>query len=260
MKAEFDIAAATYDDDFTRSSIGQMQRNLVWKYLNGLLIAQEPIKILELNCGTGEDAIRLAKNGNTVIATDISEGMLNIARSKAKSSNVHFQKLDINRIDKYTFDTEFDLVFSNFGGLNCLDNEVITKLGVSISKLLRKNGKFVAVVMPDKCIWESFYFVMKRDFEKAFRRSKNFAMANVSGKLVKTYYYSPSNFNDLIGENFRRKMLKPIGFFIPPSYLESFFKNWPKWLNMLCWLDMRCAVFAWLAPFSDHYYIQFTKR
>ena len=54
----FDSLAAKYDDLFTRSVIGRAQRGAVWE---ALVDRFEPgAHILELNCGTGEDAVYLA--------------------------------------------------------------------------------------------------------------------------------------------------------------------------------------------------------
>lgn len=38
--------------------------------------------VLELGCGTGEIAIRLAKNDKTVYATDLSSDMLEVTKQK----------------------------------------------------------------------------------------------------------------------------------------------------------------------------------
>ena len=55
----FDSLAAKYDDLFTRSMIGRAQRGAVW---DALIDTFEPgSHILELNCGTGEDALFLAR-------------------------------------------------------------------------------------------------------------------------------------------------------------------------------------------------------
>ena len=51
----FDSLAAKYDDLFTRSMIGRAQRGVVW---DALIDTFEPgAHILEVNCGTGEDAL-----------------------------------------------------------------------------------------------------------------------------------------------------------------------------------------------------------
>ena len=53
----FDASATTYDTSFTNTEIGRLQRRRVYKYLNRYLNTSEPLNILELNCGTGEDAL-----------------------------------------------------------------------------------------------------------------------------------------------------------------------------------------------------------
>ena len=73
MPSPFDIMAETYDADFTYTTIGALQRQQVWNHLQDILKKGAPeMNILEINCGTGEDAIKLARLGHTVTATDRS--------------------------------------------------------------------------------------------------------------------------------------------------------------------------------------------
>ena len=48
--------------------------------------------VLELGCGTGLTAIELAKEGHQVLATDLSEDMVNITALKAKDEGVELLK------------------------------------------------------------------------------------------------------------------------------------------------------------------------
>lgn len=260
MKSDFDEAALTYDHDFTYSSIGKAQRNQVWKYLDKYLNNKDKLRILELNCGTGEDAKRFADRGYLVTATDVSDMMLKQAQSKSVGKEIYFQKLDFNEIESFDQDEKFDLVFSNFGGLNCIDPEVLKRVNTKISTLVNQGGSFIAVVMPDFCFWESIYFMLKRKWGEVFRRSGKYAMANVSNEQVKTFYFSPSKFQKLSPLCFKRELLKPIGLFIPPSYLEEFFKKRPGLLKMFQNFDRLTAHFSWQAYLSDHYYIQFSIK
>ena len=57
----FDAIAEEYDRIFTDSVIGKAQRSLVHAALNDRFYMGQ--RILELNCGTGEDAILLASQG-----------------------------------------------------------------------------------------------------------------------------------------------------------------------------------------------------
>ncbi|MFY0651986.1 MAG: class I SAM-dependent methyltransferase [Cyclobacteriaceae bacterium] len=260
MSAVFDIAAPTYDNDFTQTQIGSMQRNQVWKYLDRFLKNKTNLKVLELNCGTGEDALRMGKMGHNVLATDISKKMIEVAASKVRDEKVDFLVVDIDKFSGYGLDNDYDLVFSNFGGLNCIDSESLQKLSEGITSILKKNGRFVAVIMPQFCFWETMYFLLKGKTTEAFRRKKQHVMANVSGRSIKTWYYSPGKFRSIIDSSLEMEILKPIGLFLPPSYLESFFGNKPSGLKLLNWFEEKLASHSWQAPLSDHYYIQYLMK
>src|SRR5215207_1287969 len=116
----FDVIAPEYDDVFSRSLIGRYQRNVTRKYLQRFLTGRKKLKILEINCGTGEDAFWLASLGHTVVATDKSEGMISAAQNKIsdlKSSNLQFTVCAFNELETLYAGGGFDLVLSNFSGL-----------------------------------------------------------------------------------------------------------------------------------------------
>ena len=55
--------------------------------------------VLELGCGTGLTAIELAKEGHQVLATDLSEDMVNITALKAKDEGVELLTETIDMCD-----------------------------------------------------------------------------------------------------------------------------------------------------------------
>src|SRR6187402_1594752 len=166
MSASFDTAAAAYDDTFTYSVIGKLQRKYVYRHFSKLLDGKKS-DILEINCGTGEDAIWLAKMGHAVTATDISEKMITVAKNKNR--NIRFEVADINTIADFG-GKKFDLVFSNFGGLNCLSKPEFEAFFKNIATVLNEKGRLVLVIMPKNTLWEQFYFLMKGQFKKSRRR------------------------------------------------------------------------------------------
>ncbi len=260
MKADFDNAALNYDATFTNSVIGRMQRNLVYEHLSLLLKEYSPQKILEINCGTGEDAIWLAKQGCDVIATDISGRMIEVASSKSKLANIRYLRADINKINTEFEHHSFDLIFSNFGGLNCLSPDEFASFIKNATSILKPSGKLALVIMPKNTLWEQLYFLLKIDFKNIFRRKKEYVIANVDGQKVKTYYYNPKDIVHLANTGFELCRLKPIGFFIPPSYLESYFKNKDKVISFLSSLEQNIKNVTWLARYSDHYLIVLQKK
>lgn len=260
MSAHFDEAAEQYDSAFTNTFAGKGQRHRVWKFLKKRL-ATFPYKlhVLELNCGTGEDACFLTSEGHGVWATDISPKM--IARAKAKAESIpnppRFEVVDINHLQ---CDELFDLVFSNFGGLNCLSPAQLLSLNERLQKLLNEEGFFAAVMMSRKCFWERLYYWFKKNPEAKNRRlSKDPLPIVVDGTSVPTWFYSPEEFATffpaLVVES-----VKPIGIGFPPSYLNPLFDKYSVLRIFARTVEFLFGNFSFLSNHADHFLIIFRKR
>ena len=254
---DFDTIASEYDAQFSSSKIGIKQRQRVWKYLLRHTFSEQ--RVLELNCGTGIDAQFLGKRCLSVHATDLSTEMIATAKSRNSQDNVSFQKLGIQYLSEVN--NEYDLIFSNFGGLNCISPEEWSIAAKEIHRLLSKNGSFIAVIMSRKCLWERFYFRLKKDSKNQRRRvSKHAIMANIGNQKVATWYYEPGELQHFLENKFNHVRSQPIGLFLPPSYLESFFAKNNRMLNVLSFLESFSLSSKWLANRADHYLIHFKKQ
>ena len=260
MTNKFDNIAPEYDSHFTYSKIGKKQRSLVYKHLESILPQDKSWNILEINAGTGEDSLWLANKGHNVLCTDISEGMMEQARSKKTNVNLTFKTLDINNINENTFEKKFDLIFSNFGGINCLSPDELDSFLKKSNALLSNSGRLVLVIMPKNCLWENLFFSLKREWLKVGRRKQEFAIANVGEEKVKTYYFNPSDLEFMTEALYKDKTAKPIGLFIPPSYLEPLFKERNWLLNIFYILDLILQPFAFLSKYADHYLIDLKRK
>ncbi|GAB4489878.1 MAG: class I SAM-dependent methyltransferase [Saprospiraceae bacterium] len=294
MRPAFDTIASEYDKSFTHTALGRLLRERVWQILGDLEIRRfEDLKMnfqnnqitkstnhqaLELNCGTGEDALWLARQGWQVLATDVSPEMVEVARAKAaiqlseswklsESSSgerhLQFQVCSFAEIGRFE-GQQFDLVFSNFGGLNCASPEDLKKLSLDLQKLIAPGGQFVAVVMSRFCWQETLYFLLKGKPREAFRR---LSRKPVNARLdepttVPTWYFSPNEFQSLFQTKDQKPKTKgrvwPVGFWLPPSYLNPFFEKYPRLLGFLNFLEKNFAP-TWLASAADHFLICFEK-
>lgn len=258
MTNYFDIHAQNYDDVFTFSNIGKAQRDRVYFFLSKILKNNNNLNILEVNCGTGEDAQYLSQKGHNVLATDISEEM--IKQAQKKHPNIHFETLDVTCFPAEILNKKFDVIFSNFGGLNCLSKEQLQEFLDISESLLNPNGKIILVIMPKKTVWERLYFLLKCQPKKAFRRNTNTAIpANVEEIQVPTWYYNPKEVVTLAQEKLNTIAIRPVGIAIPPSYLEPFFKKRIWFLKKLTQVELWLSSSFW-AKYADHYLIAFHKK
>ena len=95
--------------------------------------------MLELNCGTGTDALFLSSLGIAVTACDASPRMIEQAEKQkamgAPRAAVDFRVLCTERLDELPSDLRFDGVFSNFSGLNCVPD--LSKIWKLLAERLR---------------------------------------------------------------------------------------------------------------------------
>lgn len=251
----FDKAAHSYDQTFTQTCIGKAQRERVWLYIDRNKFPEKS-KVLELNCGTGEDAFRWSERKMNVLATDLSNEMIQVAKSKFPS--LAFQRLDIR--DSGEAMREKDIIFSNFGGFNCLTKTDIDFFFQEAAKKLDENGKIILVIMGKKCIWDNLFLLLKGKFREIGRRNTaNLVSVFVENEAVPTWYYSPKEMINMAGSSFQVDQLKPIGLFVPPSYLSKWMTR-NKWLFSILGFMEHALSFGFLANYADHYYIQFNKR
>lgn len=256
--AAFNEYAPLYDAHFTHSKTGIAQRNRVYSLLAREL--KQGSTVLELNCGTGEDAYWLAQRGCTVYATDGAEGMVQTARNKnAAAKNVSVSIADL-RMPEQLSQQQVDLVFSNFGGLNCLSPDELRQLAPALAARLGTHGKAVLVVMGRGCWWEKFYFLLKRDARRTRRSSKTAVKAVIEGREVDTWYYTPREFAALFQPHFRIKNAAAVGLFIPPSYLDPFFARKSFLFSVLAALDRLFAHGSWCANAADHFLLTLEPR
>lgn len=255
----FDNAASSYDDDFTNTAIGVLQRKRVYKVLNSFLKSGQ--KLLEINCGTGHDAIELSKHVQSVLATDISEKMIEVASKKltASTKNVKFLCADIRNIHQ-KMDENVDIVFSNFGGLNCLSKQELTLFAERIRQRLNNNGILSLVIMGKKCWIENLWYFLKKDPRRNRRNILTGLPTTINGTQFLTYYYSPKEIETIFKPYFKTIKVKPVGLFIPPSYLNSLFRE-RKWLlGILYFAERIFGKFSFLSNYADHYIIVMVKR
>ena len=241
MTNAFDHIAPGYDRDFTQSETGKLARQHVMDYVEKNIIKGGHLNILELNCGTGEDAIRFHNAGNEVFATDISAEMIRAAKAKAgtaEEKGLTFMQLSFAELPQEWMKEKFDLVFSNFGGLNCINEDETVKLFQAVKEILKPRGRFVGVIMPAYCLWEMFYFSLKGQWKKAFRRNKRGPVSiDLQGVPVDTWFYSPKKVKQMAGD-LKIVAIRPVGLILPPSFLEGFFHKRKKLLKTLLILDL----------------------
>jgi len=264
-EAHFDVLAADYDTAFSQSMIGLEQRRISRKWLEAFLANKGPLQILEINCGTGEDAWWLASLGHSVIATDQSPAMIAAAKQKTsmlpEGREPGFAVCSFENLGELFRCRQFDLIFSNFSGLNCVSPTALQKLGREWRVLLSDSGHLAVVLFGKYSLWEIFYFLIRSDSRNAFRRwgHKEVRVPLREEIDQPVYYYSTGRFSRNL-PSFRVKLTRPVGLFIPPSYMEGFVQRNPGVFRWLLRLEKLAGWFSGASQLADHTYILLKKE
>jgi len=257
----FSGQSAVFDDLYSNDTIIQYKRERVRNHV--LQYLRENSYILELNSGTGEDAIFFAGKGHHVHATDISQSMQEQLMQKVSGpgleARVTNELCSYTALDKLKNKGPYDLIFSNFAGLNCTDE--LDKTLKSLPLLLKPNGIITLVVLPKFCLWETL-LLFKGKFKTAFRRffSSNGRAAYVEGHHFKCWYYNPSYIIKRLKSQFDVLGIEGLCTIVPPSYIEGFAEKYPSTYAFLKkWEGRLKSRWPW-KYIGDYYIISLKKK
>jgi ubiquinone/menaquinone biosynthesis C-methylase UbiE len=255
LSASFDSLAAGYDAAFTDMGIGLRLRRAVWRRLDALFSPGD--RVLELACGTGEDAVHLAERGIHVLATDASPEMVRVAREKVAQRELT-EKVEVRQLAVEDLDAldapPFDGVLSDFGGLNCVAD--LTAVGKTLALRVRPGGVAVLCVMGPLVPWEWAWFLGHGQPAKAFRR---LTRGGVDWRGLRIRYPSIHTLRKAFGPAFRMRRVAALGAFLPPSYVEGWASRHPALLDRLDRWERRLETVPPLPWLADHYLIELER-
>jgi ubiquinone/menaquinone biosynthesis C-methylase UbiE len=249
----FDRVANSYDAQFTHTSIGRAQREQVWSAL--LAAFPRGSRILELNCGTGEDARFLAKQGSSVVACDASAEMIEVARRHGGAPEyLHLANEELNSL---RVETPFDGAFSNFSGLNCVAD--LSPVARSLANLVKPCGRVLVCVWSRVCVAEILWYLLQGQPRKAMRRFHGNSVAKLGGLSISVTYHPLREIRRAFSPRFALKSRRAIGLFVPPSYAEHWMARHSGALVYFEKLDRTFADWPLLRNFGDHILLEFER-
>lgn len=256
----FDGVAGGYDDRFSHQDIAKFLRAKVHRVAASYLVG--PSHMLEIGCGTGVDACHFAAKGHAVMATDPSPAMLEITEHKVAGAE---------RVDTAVWDAStpmpdqvrdggpYDMVFSNFGAMNCVPD--LSHFGLQIAQVMGEDGVVVLVLMNRWCGMELLLNLLLRNTTNMLRRLKRTPVATLEdGSRLPIWFPSVRAVRKALGPEFTLVARAPIGVFLPPSELYGSFQKRPRLLRLAKRLDATLGSIWPLSRLADHTLIALRYR
>lgn len=247
-------AAETYERKFSGTIVGQIRRRVVWSELERAFHTGDTV--LEINCGTGIDAVHLGGHNISVSAYDISPKMIEMANEHADSVNPicrpHFGVLATEHLERLEHQT-FDGAFSNFSGLNCVED--LSIVSRDVARLLKPKGRFVICMMgklvPIEIGWFLFHGRPQKAFSRLFRSRES---GTVQVRMPTVHQISVQMQN-----HFRLVRRRGAGITVPPSYAEGFALRVPRLMRFLAEFDQRVGHLPVIRSMADCAILTFEK-
>jgi ubiquinone/menaquinone biosynthesis C-methylase UbiE len=254
--AVFDAVAASYDETFEDNPITRHIRAIIGQTLT--MHFQRGERIIDINCGTGTDAVALAGRGIRVAAIDASPRMIEMTRLKCSAENLsNLVEANVMRYeDLHSLEEKsYDGALSNFGGLNCTPE--LEPIAQNISRLLKPGSVFVACVMNRFCLWEIGAYLGRGNVRQAFRRfHRDGIQARLGDQTMRIYYYSPREFARRISRWFAVERIYGISILSPSPNSRSFFTNNKSLSSGLMRIDDRIRARFPAYALGDHFVIE----
>ena len=225
--AAFDRLAPRYEELWSGAPDGRVQREGVWRRIDGLFRPGD--RILDLGCGIGDDALHFTSRGVDVVGVDASSEMVRVARGRG---------VDAINCELPTIDAMFDGAISNFGMLNCVER--LEPVAEDLARLVRPGGKLALCIIGRFCLRETCRYALRLEFGKAVRRLRPGGVMASFGVHVR--YPSVRQMERVFGPWFRMDAWYGIGLCSPNA----------KW-------ERRLAHLPFLRALADHRLLVFHR-
>lgn len=256
----FDSVAADYDGPQGNNALIQRMRGEMWRTLTSVFPGGA--RLLDLGCGTGIDAVYLAKRGYEIVAIDWSPQMVARTCARVKEANLsHRVTAEVLGIHELAWlsGERFDGIYSDLGPLNCVSD--LSAVAQSCAAVLKPQGKLVASVIGRVCPWEFAYYVAHGDWQRArVRGAREIVPVSLNRHTVWTRYYAPREFYRSFAREFELTHYHALSLFLPPPYLIRVYERGRALSTLLGWLDDHLDGLPPLRDAGDHFLMVLTRR
>lgn len=260
-RAAFDSVAANYDGPRGNNPLIQDMRREMWRWLDESF--PRASHLLDIGCGTGLDAVRMAERGHGVLATDWSPRMVERTRGRAAGARmgdrVRTAAIGAHELARIEGSSIFDGAYSNLGPLNCLPD--LTPVSRECSRLIKPGGRLVFTVIGRWCPWEIAYYASRADWSRvSVRFSRRMMPVRMNGHTVWTRYWTPTELYRRFAREFALVHCRALCLFAPPPYLTWLRDRHSAWFERLWRWDRRVGGWPLLRGLGDHFLIVMARR
>jgi SAM-dependent methyltransferase len=249
----FDRIAASYDSTFGANPIGRVFRYVFQERL--LRAFPRGARLLDLGCGTGEDALLLASRRRHVVGIDVSPAMVEAARARALAQGERGEcvRFEVGQLEDLAgLGGGFDGAYSDFGALNCADLEAA---GRALSRTLRSGAPVVVSVMGPRPLPLLLERLLTGRGEQRGARDPS-----VGGVPIQTHYPTPGRVRRAFGPEFAWSGGLALGVLLPGPEHAGWAARHPQAFGLLATFESLVRSWPLLRALGDHNVLEGRRR
>ena len=258
----YDDYAPRYDRLLVANRINAYMRQEMSRTL--LQVFASGTRLIELGCGTGDEAIALALKGCKVTAFDPSPRMIEIASHKADEAGVgrdiRFVVARGSELDPTLAQlgdaTSFDGAYASFS--LSYEPDLFAVVG-ALAGHIRPGGRVVIAIMNRVCLIELAAAALSGHPALAGRRIRSPTVHKVGKHLTAIFPRSAEQVERALRPAFVLEWVRALPAIIPPHYANRAFKRWPALLDLLRVADDRFASMPFIRRLGDHTILRFRR-
>jgi SAM-dependent methyltransferase len=260
-RTAFDSVAADYDHDRGNNAAIQDMRAEMWRWLD--VTFPSAARLIDLGCGTGLDALRMAQRGHQVTAVDWSPQMVRRTAERARDAQLAERVRPVlagaHELQRLDGAGSFDGVYSNLGVLNCV--AALDEVAQQCARLLKPGALLVFAVIGRVCPWEVGHYLLRGRWARiSVRYAPDMVPVGMNKHTVWTRYYTPRQFYRHFARCFRLEHYRGLCVFVPPPYLLALRRKHLRWHERLWQLDRGIAGWPLVRDVGDHFLMVMRKR
>jgi SAM-dependent methyltransferase len=230
----YDAIAAEYDEHVEGDA--WMRRVLHAHYLRLFRPGQ---RVLDVGCGTGIDALLLARHGVRVLGIDSSPASIERLRAKLPGAGVgHLvdaRTLPIQALDRLTGEP-FDGLIAAFASLSALPD--LAQFAADAGRLVRPGGHVMLHLLNRFSLWEWLGYMWRRDWAAARQvgrlRQREFTIGGFP--VTHSLYFPDEAYRAFFARDFALRARFGLGALRPPHTVR---RIPAPIVRALEWLDVR---------------------
>jgi ubiquinone/menaquinone biosynthesis C-methylase UbiE len=144
--------------------------------------------VLDVGCGTGENALHVAALGLPVFGVDVAETALAMAREKARERGIDAEFLAADALHLERLGRVFDTVF-DCGLFHAFDAEERERYVASLASVIARGGTLYVLCFSDEGAETGPHPVSQKELEAAFGPGSRWEVVAIEAERIMTRFH-----------------------------------------------------------------------